>query len=391
MDKFIELRQRLHMYPELSMKEYKTKKTIIDFINGFKNSNIAKINEVGETGLFVDIQGQLKQTSSKNIKLAFRADMDALPINEQSDLPYKSVVPNVMHACGHDGHIATQCAFMELIFDQISKIPSNYSFRFIFQPGEETLQGAKMLIKSGCLDQVDEIYGFHNMNNADKGTLLVKEGPILSGALEIGITITGKGGHSSDPSTCNSPITTAIEIIRLLEQMPSQDISNQYPFVMTIGKVETSSMKFNIIPDVAKIEALARIVDPNEFDNIKNKVLEICNRIGNINNSKIQVKFSSMIPVYNDERLTREIILPALRNTNYKINSSLLPNMASDDFALYAQEIPGFFLVICGYDSDHTERVNHKPLYNFNDSIISIGRECYARIVEQRLGITLFD
>ncbi len=194
-EKFTKFRQDLHKIPELGFEEIETKKYLLDYINNLDIFNKgAKLIEVGKTGFFIDFPGKAPKTSDITTMIAYRTDLDGLPMNEESGAPYSSIHPNRQHACGHDGHMTILVGFLEFYSSNIDKIPSNVNIRFLFQPAEEGRGGAVAMIEGKCLEGVQEIYGLHNSTIFKVGEIGCIEGTIMARIDKFEINIHGTGG-----------------------------------------------------------------------------------------------------------------------------------------------------------------------------------------------------
>jgi len=195
-EKYLKFRQDLHKIPELGFEEYETKKYLLDYINTLDIfSKGAKLNEVLKTGFFIDFPGKGPKTSDLITTIAYRTDLDGLPISEETGLPYSSTHPNRQHACGHDGHMTILTAFLEFYSNNIEKVPANIKLRFIYQPAEEGLGGAKNMIEARCLENVQEIYGLHNAALFKVGEIGLVEETIMARIDKFEINIHAKGGN----------------------------------------------------------------------------------------------------------------------------------------------------------------------------------------------------
>jgi len=204
----VKLRREIHANPEIGFKEFNTQAKIIEIL---QTHGIAKesIKKCAGTGLVVDLWGKGSTVPEKKI-VAFRGDIDALAMTENNpQLPYQSKNPNAAHMCGHDGHTAALVGFAIVAVGRLDKLPSNRCIRLLFQPAEEALGGAEVMIKEGCLEGVSEIYGFHNIPLFDIGTCHVKSGPMMSHVSTFTVDIMGKGGHGSKPDVCVDPVLCA--------------------------------------------------------------------------------------------------------------------------------------------------------------------------------------
>ena len=234
-DRLIEFRRDIHKNAEFSFKEFETQRKIHDMLlsYGIEEENIKKI--VG-TGLVVDIKGTApSDETTTGVKcVAIRADLDALPIPEcNPDLPYKSVTP-FAHMCGHDGHISTILATVQVLAKHRSKIPSNKKVRVLFQPAEESMGGAFPMIKEGCLEGVDEVYGYHNIPNFEEGDVRVAAGAFMAKVTDVKIKVLGQGGHGSAPHMCKDVISAGAAILTNLHTVKSRCIESKENFIFTI-------------------------------------------------------------------------------------------------------------------------------------------------------------
>ena len=230
-------RRDFHQYPELSFQEYRTAETISKHLESF---GIEHRTEVGKTGVVGEI------VFGDGPTIALRADMDALPIQEVGDLKYKSKNKGVMHACGHDGHMAILLGAANALSK--NKKLKKGKVRFIFQPAEEGAGGARYMIKDGCLDQVDEIYGLHLWNYQPVGEIGVKNGPIMAAADMFDIIIKGKGGHGATPQGTVDAIVVASNLITMLQTIVSRNTNPLDNTVVTIGEIN-GGQNFNVIAD----------------------------------------------------------------------------------------------------------------------------------------------
>ena len=240
-NEIIDYRRDFHKYPELSFKEFRTAEKISSYLSDF---NIPHKTKIGKTGVVADLDFGDGPT------IALRADMDALPIQETGDLDYKSDNPGVMHACGHDGHMA--------ILLGVANILSNYKklnkgkVRLIFQPAEEGGGGAKYMIKDGCLEGVNEIYGLHLWNYQPIGEVGIKDGPIMAAADIFDITVKGKGGHGATPQGTVDAIIVASHLVTMLQTIVSRNTNPLENTVLTIGQFNGGE-NFNVIANEVRL------------------------------------------------------------------------------------------------------------------------------------------
>ena len=245
-DTIINIRRDIHKHPELSFQEFRTSKIVAEHLEQY---GLIVQKNIGKTGVVGNIIG------NEGPCIALRADMDALPIQETSDIDYKSINDGIMHACGHDGHIAMLLGAAEVLSKINHKI--NGSIRFIFQPAEEGQGGARYMIDDGCLKNVDEIYGAHLWNYQQYGTIGVKSGPVMAAADMFEITIQGKGGHGAAPQGCVDSILVASHLIQSFQTIVSRNTNPLDSTVVSVGKIN-GGHNFNIIADNVILEGTTR-------------------------------------------------------------------------------------------------------------------------------------
>lgn len=388
--KFTSLRRKFHQIPEIGYKEFKTKELILDTLKSFKNfENYAKLYQVGDTGMYVDIYGTAKRLvdyPDDKYLISLRADMDGLPFKEESDLDYKSINENMIHGCGHDGHIAMLLATIEYYLANLEKVPENFGVRFLFQPAEEGLLGAVQMIKGGCLENVKEIYGLHNLTTFKLGEIGVIPGTIMARIDIFKININGKGGHSSTPHKCCSPINTGVQIITAINQIPSQEIDSKDRNAIGIGCFSAGET-FNVIPDKGVIKGTIRSVYDETGDQILNRITEVSQSIGQMNKCNVEV-VTEMTNYCTVNHSGPTELVERISEKYYTKATHDLPLMASEDFSFYLKEIPGCFFMLGTYDENHKEYV-HTSKYDFNDASIPIGVEMFIRIIEEKASIKL--
>jgi amidohydrolase len=391
--KYQDLRRYLHQYPELSNKEFETKKYLLSYIKEFKNYEKCRIFEVSDsTGFWVDVEGSGKATSNSNdlIGIAFRTDLDALPLIEETGVEYQSKNVGVSHSCGHDGHMTIITCFLEYTLLRLERIPSNVMMRFLYQPAEEGGGGAKKMIKGGCLKGINEIYAIHNMTDFKLGEVGIKSGPIMASADFFEINIKGVGGHGSTPHLTRSPITIGSQIIVSLNQIVSQRIDSLNRCVISVGTFSSGNVG-NVIPESAVIKGSIRTLDSENLKNIQNIIQETCLKIGEAYDSEAIARFDPPgFVTFNDKNLTENIVFNAIKKAGLSMTSEHLPLMGSEDYSQYQALIPGVMMMLGCKDENHTSYI-HNPKYNYNDLATPFGVELYARIIEIRLGIEFVD
>jgi amidohydrolase len=358
-------RRHLHMNPELSFKEYETSKYIKETLNalGYKQIEI-----LAKTGLVVKIQGK-----EKGATVALRADMDALPINDEKEVEYRSKNKNIGHLCGHDAHTSILLGVAKIL----SKIPlKKGEIRLIFQPAEEGFHGAKHMVDEGALGNpdVDVIAGLHVHPTVNTGEISITKGYASATADSFVIKIIGKGGHAAHPHMSIDPIAVSGEIISSLQQIVSRNINPIDPVVITIGKIEGGYAE-NVIAPTVEMKGTIRMLNPNLRSEIKNKMQNYILGITGGMGAKYEFNYYEGIgSVYVTESL-----LPTLEETadkvlgpdNFKYVKS---GMGGEDFSYYTDLVPGVFFRLGIYNENKNAIYpNHHPKFDIDESALPLG------------------
>jgi amidohydrolase len=356
----IQLRRKLHQNPELSFEEFQTSKLIFDKLRKLKLDDIAKIGGTGVTGLI----------KNKGKCIGLRADMDALPINEQTGLPYSSKNAGKMHACGHDAHTSVLYGSALILSEIRNELKG--SVKFIFQPAEEKNPGgASILIKEGVLKnpKVDVIFGQHISPNYSSGSLGFYPGVMMASQDELYITIIGKGGHGAKPQNTIDPIVIASQFITALQTIVSRNNNPYDPLVITIGKIEGGTAT-NIIPNEVKLSGTIRTLN----EGLRKKSLKLIeNLLKGITSSagaKYKFEISPGYPeLINDKKQTGFAKETAIEFTGKNNVYNAEPMMGAEDFAYYLKKIPGsFYWLGIGKTTEL-----HTPTINIQESALSKG------------------
>jgi len=372
----IEIRRDLHKHPELAFQEFRTSKIIKEKLESL---NINVKENIGKTGVIGDIIG-----NNPGPTIALRADMDALPIKENSDKKYKSINKGVMHACGHDGHVAMVLGAAEVLSKNKEKL--NGSVRFIFQPAEEGAGGARYMIEDGCLEGVDEIYGSHLWNYQHYGTLGIKEGPIMAAADIFKIKIIGKGGHGAAPQGCVDSIVIASHLIQSFQTIVSRNTNPLDSTVITVGKINGGN-NFNVIADEVNLEGTTRAYTEKNRQLIKKRMNQIIKGTEQLFNAKIQLDYEDGYPpTVNDSKCTQKLLNSAkkiIKNGTYDPYLS----MGGEDFSYYGQKIPSSFFFIGSLPKNKkTMSVpHHCSHFDIDERSLLVGSSIFVTLIEDLL------
>lgn len=380
-DELVNTRHHLHMHPELSFQEFETSKFVI---NRLKEIGIDEITEgVATTGVVGYIRG--KNPDSRTI--ALRGDMDALPIVEQNDVPYKSKNEGVMHACGHDVHTTSLLGAARILNDLKSEFEG--TVKLIFQPGEERLPGgASMMIKEGVLENPtpQNIVGQHVMPLIDAGKVGFRSGMYMASADEIFLKVKGKGGHAAMPESNIDPVLITSHIIVALQQIVSRNASPKIPSVLSFGKVIANGAT-NIIPEVVHVEGTFRTMNEVwRFDahkKIKKMAESIAEAMGGECECEVKVGYPFL---KNTPELAETLKGYAVEYLGGENVEELDLWMAAEDFAFYSQQIDSCFyrLGIRNVEKGITSGL-HTPTFNIDESSLEIGAGLMAFLALKQL------
>ncbi|MEY9865256.1 amidohydrolase [Peribacillus sp. B2I2] len=329
--RLISIRRHLHQYPELSNEEFETTKSIQKWLG---EEGIEIRNTVLKTGVFADIKG-----GKPGLTVAIRADIDALPIEEQTGLPFASKVKGVMHACGHDFHTAAVIGAAYLLKECQSEL--NGTVRLIFQPAEESGGGAAHVIKDGQIGDVAAIIGLHNKPNLPVGTIGIKEGPLMAAVDRFQIVLQGKGSHAAIPHSGKDPIAAAAQLITALQTIVSRNVSPLESAVVSVTRI-TGGNTWNVIPGNVTLEGTIRTFESTIREEIKDKFYSIVNHIAAAFSQEATIDWFPGPPaLHNHPAVTEMASRSALGQSLHVINPE--PSMGGEDFAYYLQHIPGTF------------------------------------------------
>ena len=333
----VAVRREIHAIPELSFEEFKTSEYLSSKLRAY---NIPFQKGIAKTGIVGLIEG--KNPDSKNV--ALRADMDALPVLERNDVEYKSVNHGVMHACGHDVHMACLLGTARIL----NSLKDHFegSVKLIFQPSEEKYPGgAKVMIEEGVLKnpKPEAIFGQHVCPELDVGKVGVKSGMYMASTDEIYLTVKGKGGHAAMPDMVVDPVLIASHIIVSLQQIVSRHAKPTMPTVVSFGKIYSEG-KTNVIPDIVKIEGIIRTFDEEWRNEVKQRITKIARLTAEGMGGSCEVVIDKGYPyLVNDKILTERTISYAIDYLGKENVVDIDKRMTAEDFAYYAQVIPGCY------------------------------------------------
>ena len=369
-------RHDLHAHPELLYDVQRTAASVAEKLKDFGCDEV--VPGLGRTGVVGVIHGR-KGKSDKVIGL--RADMDALPIEEATDLPYKSTVPGTMHACGHDGHTA-------MLLGAARYLAETRNFAgtavVIFQPAEEGGAGGKAMLDDGMMERfgINEVYGMHNYPGMPLGQFGLRAGPLMAAADHLSIDIEGVGGHAARPQFSVDTVLVGAQIINNIQSVVSRNVDPLEAAVVSICLFQAGNTD-NVIPQTAKLRGTARSLTPAVQDLLEKRLREIIEGTAKLHGAKVKFNYRRGYPVLKNHVAQTEFAASVAAGIagKDKVNTSLAPVMGAEDFSFMLNARPGAFIFVGNGDSAGL----HHPAYNFNDDVIPIGTSYWVKLVETAL------
>ncbi|WP_342360278.1 M20 aminoacylase family protein [Terrarubrum flagellatum] len=366
-------RRDIHEHPELMFEEHRTAALVAGKLKEFGVDEV--VTGFGRTGVVGVIRGK---KPGKGKTIGIRADMDALPIEEATDVPYKSKTPGKMHACGHDGHTA-------MVLGAAKYLAETRNFAgaavVIFQPAEEGGGGARAMLEDGLIERfgVDEVYGLHNSTQIEVGKFGIRPGPAMAAVDRFTIDISGKGSHGAAPHLSIDPILIMSQLITALQSIASRNVDPIESIVVSTCVAQAGSA-FNIIPQTAKLIGTVRTLSEKTRDLAETRMKEICAGVAASFGAKIEIDYWRGTPVLvnNDEKtaLAARVAADVVGEAN--VDANVRQIMGGEDFAFMMNARPGAFI----YLGNGIGVGVHHPAYNFNDEAIPYGVSYFARLIE---------
>jgi hippurate hydrolase len=368
-----EIRRDIHAHPELRFEEHRTAALVAERLRAYGCDEVA--TGVGETGVVGVIRGRAGGRT-----VAFRADMDALPLTEATGLGHASTVPGKMHACGHDGHTAMLLGAAKYLaetrnFDGTAVL--------IFQPAEEGSGGARAMIADGVLDRfgVDEIYGMHNWPGLPEGRFAVRTGPQMAAVDFFEIKVQGRGGHGALPQGVVDPVVAASHVVLGLQSIASRNVDPLKTVVVSVCGMRSDSHTYNVIPDAVSLVGTVRYLDPPVQALVRARLTAIAEAAADAYGARAEIIYTERVaPTINAAdpadwaaAAAEQVSGPAIRDMD--------PVMPGEDFSDFLKERPGAFVFVGNGDSADL----HNPHYEFNDAIIPAGSSWIAAMAETRM------
>ena len=373
---FVELRHELHAYPELGLQEVRTSERIAGLLTEWGYTVTRGLAKTG-------VVGQLQRGAGAK-RIGLRADMDALPIEEATGLPYASRVPGVMHACGHDGHTAMLLAAARHL---ASHGQFNGTLNVIFQPAEEHPGGARLMIAEGLFERFpcDAIFAMHNMPGVPQGHLVFMDGPALASSDDVSITIRGQGGHGALPHRAADPVVAASGIVLALQTVVARNVDPLQSAAITVGAIHGGNAN-NVIPDTVSLELSVRALDSEVRSLLERRIRSLVQAQADSYGVRADIDYRHDYPVLvntpAETNLARQTAL-ALLGTQRVVTHGPA-RVGSEDFAFMLEQCPGSYLLIGNGDGDDACEV-HNAGYDFNDASLGVGASYWCALVERFL------
>jgi amidohydrolase len=367
-DHAIGIRRQIHQHPELRYKEHNTAKVVR-----------AELDRLGIPWTACANTGTLGRLAvgKKGKHLAFRADLDALPLKEQTGLPYASRIEGMMHACGHDGHTASLLAAGAYLKSREADLAGPVTL--LFQPAEEVGHGAKAMIEDGALEGIDEVYGYHNWPPIPFGQVACPPGPVMASNGEWEASIAGRGGHAAQPQNCIDPIATGAAFVTMVQQVVSRQVSPSDAAVVSVTCFHGGTAD-NIIPDKVDLVGTVRAATTGLRDDLARRTEHTLNVACQLSGAKASFTYRPCYPATVNDPAAAGKAADAVRRVvgAQAVVNAGMPIMASEDFAYYLQVRPGAYLLIGSGKPGQTMEPCHSPRFDYNEDLIPIVVKLWA-------------
>ncbi|HSA91249.1 MAG TPA: M20 family metallopeptidase [Burkholderiales bacterium] len=367
----VELRRKLHQHPELAFEEHETARLVADFLT---QARIPVRTGVGKTGVVAVLEG-----ARPGRTIGIRADMDALPIHEQSGVAFASQVPGKMHACGHDVHTVIALGVAAALAELRDSLHG--AVKFIFQPAEETLSGARAMIADGALEdpKLDLILGYHNWPAVPAGMVGYNPDAVMSAADAFDITLKGRDGHGAHPHLAVDALAAAAHFVAQLQTVVSREVKPVSPAVVTVGELHAGRAR-NVIAGTAELKGIVRTMEPGLSEAVEAAVRRMLEGIRVGLRVDYTLEWRRMTPALRNDPVILNRVLESARDALGEANVVRLPepSMGSEDFAWFAERVPAAHLRI-GSKIDGLETAVHRSNYDCNEAAIPVGIRVLAR------------
>jgi len=375
-EQLVSIRRDFHKHPEIAFEEVRTGGIVAEYCTKLG----LRVRRGAKTGVIAELNAE-----KSGPVVALRADMDALPIQEQNDAAYKSTIAGKGHLCGHDAHTAMLMGAVQVLLKHKDRIP--FPVRFLFQPAEEVPKGgAEKLIEEGHLDGVSEIFGIHVNPQLPTGVLGIRSGATMASMDRFEIVIEGRGGHGAMPNLAADPVTTAAEIVMALQTVVARRVDPLDPAVVSVCQIDAGSA-FNVIPSECRMIGTARSLAASVREKLPRWMEEIAGGVAQAHGLRAKVSYQHGTPVLVNRRDAAEAMGAAFRNLGGK-ESEIRPTMGGEDFAYYLERVPGCFGFLgAGDGSPRTAQCFHHPRYDIDEAALPWGSALLAQLILDRAGV----
>jgi amidohydrolase len=375
-DWLVALRRHFHQYPELAYREEKTAAKVAEVLREY---GVPFSDKIGKTGVVATLSAQRPGPT-----VAMRADMDALPLQEQNDVPYKSTHPGVMHACGHDGHITMMLGVVRSLVEAGWSEKGAGKILFIFQPAEEGGAGARAMLETGILDSepVAAIFAGHMQPELAVGQIAFSPDVSNAASDNIGVRLTGKGGHGAQPQQCIDPIVAGANLVTQLQSIVSRSIAPIDSAVLTIGKFHAGTAR-NIIPQEAVLEGTLRTLKPEVRECVLGRLQEMLSGLEVAYRVKAELQTSIGYPLLlNDPHLVRFVEEQAKDVLGESSVHRGTPRMGSEDFAFFLKKFPGILIRVgCSDPEKGFTHGLHSPHFDLDERVLDVGVRLFTHLL----------
>jgi amidohydrolase len=372
-------RRDLHAHPELQFDVHRTAATVADKLRTFGCDEV--VTGIGRTGVVGVIHGRKATGSTGKKVIGMRADMDALPIEEATQAPYKSTVPGKMHACGHDGHTA-------MLLGAAKYLAETRNFAgtavVIFQPAEEGGAGGLAMVKDGLMDRfaIEEVYGMHNYPGLPVGQFAIRSGPLMAAADVVFIDIEGRGGHAARPHLSIDTVLVGAQIVTQIQSIVARNVDPLKSAVVSICMFQAGHTD-NVIPQTAHLRGTARSLSPEVRDLLEARLHEVVEGTARLYGAKAKFTYKRGYPVLrnHEQQTTFAASVAGGVVGGDRVDQEVAPVMGAEDFSYMLEARPGAFIFV---GNGNTAGLHH-PAYDFNDEVIPVGTSYWVKLVETAL------
>jgi amidohydrolase len=364
----VEYRRHFHAHPELSMEEYETAAFIERELRSFGFDEIR--TRIGKTGVLATLHG-----AKPGPVTLLRADMDALPVEELNDVAYRSCVNGVMHACGHDAHMAILLAAAHELHARRAEVPG--TLVFCFQPGEEGYSGNKLMIEDGALENphVDRTFALHVYTGLDVGKVGIRDGAFFASSDRFDVELIGKGGHGAMPENAVDPVVGAAELVTLLQTVVSREVPARQPVVVTVGSLHAGTT-FNVIPERAHLQGTARAFDEDVRQALPERIERLVSGLSNAMRFAYDFEYRWIYPATVNDPAINAVVREVARQV-VGVDNVVDPHeiiMWSEDMSFMQRERPGAYFLI-GARGPHAQEPHHSARFDVDERALAIGLE----------------